>query len=238
MSGIERIAAERQRQIDEEGYTAEHDATHEFGELAMAGALLAAPRPLFMVRQSRESETGHAMMETVDPWPWKTRGDRGGGRDDTQNWNVTLPAFDLRHHPRLRRLEMAGALIAAEIDRLLAIDEKRALRERLVKGREAAPGRLEKILGRVADTLSRRMAPLMGIADDDEDMLESVTVDIFDALGEVGCEASAVVAYLKNHRSWRQIDDKIVSVLAGAEAEIDRLLAAGDEDQLTAAKEV
>lgn len=36
MTGIERIAAERRRQIGEEGWTPEHDAQHVNGELAEA----------------------------------------------------------------------------------------------------------------------------------------------------------------------------------------------------------
>lgn len=41
MTGIERIAKERQRQIEEEGWTAEHDEQHTHGELAAVAALYA-----------------------------------------------------------------------------------------------------------------------------------------------------------------------------------------------------
>lgn len=38
MNVIDEIAAERQRQIDEEGWTPEHDDTHAQGEMASAAA--------------------------------------------------------------------------------------------------------------------------------------------------------------------------------------------------------
>jgi hypothetical protein len=40
--GAELIAAERRRQVEEEGWTAEHDDAHDDGELARAGAAYAA----------------------------------------------------------------------------------------------------------------------------------------------------------------------------------------------------
>ncbi|MCM0757438.1 hypothetical protein M7775_02505, partial [Sporomusa sphaeroides DSM 2875] len=42
-SGIELIAAERQRQISQEGWTPEHDDQHANGELALAAACYAIP---------------------------------------------------------------------------------------------------------------------------------------------------------------------------------------------------
>lgn len=41
MNGIERIAAERQRQIEQEGWSAEHDDDHRGGEIAQAAATYA-----------------------------------------------------------------------------------------------------------------------------------------------------------------------------------------------------
>ena len=43
MAGIELIAAERQRQVEVEGYTSEHDDAHEHDELALAAATYALP---------------------------------------------------------------------------------------------------------------------------------------------------------------------------------------------------
>ena len=88
MTGVEMIAAERQRQIGEEGWTPEHDAKHIDGELRDAGIAYA------MVCDDRAGENA----ESLFPWPawWK-------------------PSED-----PVRNLAKAGALIAAEIDRLAA----------------------------------------------------------------------------------------------------------------------
>lgn len=82
MSGADLITAERQRQIDVEGWTSEHDDLHQYGELAKKAAALAV------------SYTDAVVMEDGDQiLPWK-------------------------EHPHPRSLVIAGALIAAEIDRL------------------------------------------------------------------------------------------------------------------------
>ena len=96
MSGVELIAAERRRQIEIEGRTAEHDARHWDDALARAAVCYAIPpseRPLF----------------SSDPprlWPWLK-----------VEWKP-VP------NDRVRELVKAGALIAAEIDRLQAQGEK------------------------------------------------------------------------------------------------------------------
>ena len=46
-TGIELISKERQRQIEEEGWTPEHDNQHTEGELALVAALYATPIKLF-----------------------------------------------------------------------------------------------------------------------------------------------------------------------------------------------
>ena len=78
-SGIELIAKERQRQIEAEGWTPEHDDQHVHGELADAAACYVDGNPV--------------------GWPW-----------DEKWWK---PSSD-----PIRNLAKAGALIAAEIDRL------------------------------------------------------------------------------------------------------------------------
>jgi len=88
MDGVERIAAERKRQIEEEGYTAEHDEQHEHGQLARAAACYCD----LLWRSKRDTPPG---------WPWNEK-----------SWKPTPDN-------RIRELEKAGALIAAEIDRLL-----------------------------------------------------------------------------------------------------------------------
>lgn len=88
-TGIELIAEERQRQIDVEGWMAEHDDRHIKGELANAAACYAR-YPHF-------------------PWPNK-------------NWPWSIEWWKPTPKNRIRELQKAGALVAAEIDRLLRIE--------------------------------------------------------------------------------------------------------------------
>lgn len=92
-TGIERIAAERQRQIEKEGWTPEHDDQHEDSELAFAACYYAIPCG---VRN--------------DAGDWITPSDLFPGEWDYE--------WAKRGDDRIRNLEKAGALIAAEIDRL------------------------------------------------------------------------------------------------------------------------
>ena len=99
MNGIERIAAERRRQIEVEGWTPEHDAEHVSGE--MVGAAVA--------------------------YAWHGLQRIGNGSDFfPKSWEPSWwkPAKESPHEmtddDRIRHLEKAGALLAAEIDRLLA----------------------------------------------------------------------------------------------------------------------
>lgn len=96
MNGIESIAAERRRQTEAEGWTPEHDDAHTDETLALVAALYATPFRLF----SQESSKDFFLFE--DPWPseWDDRWDK---RDQLD---------------RRSKLVIAGALIAAEIDRL------------------------------------------------------------------------------------------------------------------------
>jgi DNA polymerase III epsilon subunit-like protein len=88
--GFSLIIDERLRQVTAEGWTPEHDAQHTGGELAWAAACYAAPQAILR-------KVGHVIG---DAWPWHKRFDKRG------------------KHDRLRRLVIAGALIAAEIDRM------------------------------------------------------------------------------------------------------------------------
>lgn len=94
MTGAERIAAERQRQVDAEGWTPEHDDEHVAGELAIAASCYAA--------EAHYGRT-HSHMNVAPigarGWPW-----------DPMWWKPTGDP--------VRDLVKAGALIAAEIDRL------------------------------------------------------------------------------------------------------------------------
>ena len=102
--GVSIIAAERQRQVEVEGYRFAHDDQHDEGELAIAAACYAASSAnsqLFI--DNTGAGEGNAM---VDPWPFEK-------------------ALDKRaKHNRLKKLAIAGALVCAEIDRLLRIVDK------------------------------------------------------------------------------------------------------------------
>lgn len=94
-TGIEMIAAERERQISRENWTSEHDDEHKDGELAIAAACYASPQTFYKMIWKNTS-----VISFVDPFPWE-------------------PEFDKRtKHDRKKCLAIAGALIAAEIDRL------------------------------------------------------------------------------------------------------------------------
>lgn len=96
-TGIELIAEERQRQIEKEGWTAEHDAEHKEGELANAAAYYAMTQETI---DFIDDEWGNDMHLHI--WPFDLK------------WLKRTPKN------RIRELQKAGALIAAEIDRLQA----------------------------------------------------------------------------------------------------------------------
>lgn len=101
-TGAIMIAAERMRQQREEGWTPAHDDAHTDESLALAAAVYAwpAPRPL----------------EVKKAWPW-----------DRRWFKLTIPEGGIasteaeKRLARIRDLEKTGALIAAEIDRLLRV---------------------------------------------------------------------------------------------------------------------
>lgn len=91
-TGAQLIEEERARQIRDERFTERHDSGHEDGELARAAAAYATPEPY------RE----YVLSGRPVLWPWEL------------NWWKPTP------NDRVRELVKAGALIAAEIDRLIA----------------------------------------------------------------------------------------------------------------------
>lgn len=92
-TGIELIAAERERQVSKEGWTPEHDDQHTDGSLAVAAACYA-------LNERGPLEHRHYFDVPVI-WPWHVL-----------DWKPTPD-------DPVRELVKAGALIAAEIDRLL-----------------------------------------------------------------------------------------------------------------------
>lgn len=106
------IAAERQRQIDTEGWTAEHDDAHEGEELLRAADcyIVAASVPGFLNSaglKANEKFFERMLNTPPDGWPW-----------GPESWK---PSED-----PMRNLVKAGALIAAEIDRLQRRDGQTA----------------------------------------------------------------------------------------------------------------
>lgn len=111
--GADLIAAERQRQIDAEGWTPEHDASHTGQSLAWAAVAYAAPETVY-----RKTELMGG-VSYLDPWPWQNdkRTTTGVHADRRRARRPSKPTTA----ERLRELIKAGALIAAEIDRLQAV---------------------------------------------------------------------------------------------------------------------
>jgi hypothetical protein len=97
MTGIELIAAERMRQIEKEGWTAEHDDQWKNGELAEAAATYAI--------HPQHADAYINWRKLL--WPWD------------HEWYKP-------NKNRIRELEKAGALIVAEIDRLQRLERKEA----------------------------------------------------------------------------------------------------------------
>lgn len=92
MTVIEEIAAERERQMADEGWSSEHDDKHTHEEMAAAAACYAMPRS---ARRLDFTYDGNVLSRL---WPW-----------DSKWW---------KPDNRRRDLVKAGALIVAEIERL------------------------------------------------------------------------------------------------------------------------
>jgi hypothetical protein len=109
-SGAKLIEIERWRQMTEEGWTAEHDdREHGNGELADAAACYAIS----------DWESPYFTNVRKNLWPWQ------------KAW--WKPSSD-----RVRNLVKAGALIAAEIERLQRVDARKATEQPAVVEKEAA----------------------------------------------------------------------------------------------------
>lgn len=96
-TGTQLIAEERERQMSKEGWTPLHDSQHNRCEMVDAANTYAQAAVFQVVNHVPLKE----LQDTPEPWPW-----------DYQWWK---PSED-----PVRNLVKAGALIAAEIDRLQA----------------------------------------------------------------------------------------------------------------------
>ncbi len=97
MKGIDLIVLERNRQQIQEGWTSAHDDTHQGEEMAFAAAYYAHP-------------DGYSGEPEKQLWP--------------HEWN--LEWAKKKKHGRIHQLAIAGALAAAEIDRLLRLEDSKS----------------------------------------------------------------------------------------------------------------
>lgn len=100
--GVTLIAAERKRQVEEKGWTPEHDDGHGDQSLAFAAVVYACPSP---------KPIGVKRL-----WPWT----------DVPPYHEAAVGDTMRERrdARIKVLAKAGALIAAEIDRLLRRNQR------------------------------------------------------------------------------------------------------------------
>lgn len=107
VSALTMVAKERYRQTEVEGYTPAHDDAHVYGELALAAIAYATPDDVEIGREVFvDNPPGSFMPRRVryeSVWPWEG---------------------EPKRTTRIRDLVKAGALIAAEIDRLLRLEAK------------------------------------------------------------------------------------------------------------------
>lgn len=101
LSGAEMITTERNRQISEEGYDNEYDSQYNQEELSFAAICYTMPK--------RFRPDGEDALQLMG-WPWGDKYWKPG--------NYTGIGDPLYKSERIRELTKAGALIAAEIDRL------------------------------------------------------------------------------------------------------------------------
>ncbi len=111
-TGIELIAEERQRQISVKGWTADHDDTHVDGAMAIAAACYASPSPIYVQRR-----IGEDTFIFNDPWPWG-HVVKGRSCEDADTFLSDSTRLKKLSKSRIDQLVIAGALIAAEIDRV------------------------------------------------------------------------------------------------------------------------
>ncbi|HEV7913019.1 MAG TPA: hypothetical protein VGP22_04585 [Albitalea sp.] len=89
---VSRVLAERRRQVDVEGFDAEHDDCHDAGDLALAAAAYAHHGGLEI------SPANDGLSHAPDTWPW-----------DEEWWKPKGAKRDL---------ERAAALLIAELERM------------------------------------------------------------------------------------------------------------------------
>lgn len=103
VKALQDVIAERQRQINAEGWSTEHDDEHDAGELA-AAAIAYALNAADVLNPASQGD-GDYGMNPPDVWPWDAGWWKPSGSNDNQ-------------HGARRDLVKAAALILAEIERI------------------------------------------------------------------------------------------------------------------------
>ena len=80
MNGISLIAAERLRQIEEEGFGSDHDDLYRNEELRAAAACYVSSEKLFILRE-KTNEAGNSILAFMDPFPWDSKWDKRSKHD-------------------------------------------------------------------------------------------------------------------------------------------------------------
>ena len=111
------IAEERNRQIQEEDFTTEHDDQHTNAELAAAAISYAAPFRIYR----KDDEDGGLRLSFRDPFPyeWDDKWDKRAAFGKTPDGELLPEPETYSPKEKIDLLAKAGALIAAEIDRLV-----------------------------------------------------------------------------------------------------------------------
>lgn len=119
-TGVQLIADERKRQIEQEGYSSQHDLEHIEGELAYAAICYADPRrQLVKLADGDTAAAANGKLAVVH----LPDGPQGPGTyyiKPNSFWPFEPDMWKPSKDDRIRDLTKAGAMIAAEIDRLLA----------------------------------------------------------------------------------------------------------------------
>ena len=118
-SGTTLISEERNRQVVEKGYDWRRDADYHGEELALAAAVYAIPLDWRGVKAGNQGHTN--LQRILWPWEWKYF-----KPVYTIGKNSTVEPIGQSIEDRIRELSKAGALIAAEIDRLQRLKIKKS----------------------------------------------------------------------------------------------------------------
>ena len=110
-TGIELITEERLEQLEKHNWTSKHDDKHKSGELAYAAAICASTLRIY--HKHEYANNIHFDVLAMKGWKLPLNWDGNVLLDNCKN-----PLLNSSYKIRIHQLKVAGALIAAEIDRL------------------------------------------------------------------------------------------------------------------------